>query len=643
MLENKKKLGLLLILLVIITISIIMVVYNYNIKRVPEIESLIAKQEKIEEEFEIEGYTIDSPNIILDPYDNSPLTALVIFKTEESVSPVVTIKGKDEHTTYTQTFDANTEHYLPILGLYADTDNEIIIEIEGNEKTINIKTEPLPDNFLLPEKVYSDKSKLDNELYFVTPATFGYTSAYDVNGDVRWYLSNSLTWKIDRLENGNFLLGTERIIEAPYYNTGLYEVDMLGKIYVEYKLSGGYHHDYYELDNGDLLVLSDNFEHGTVEDIIVQLDRETGEIVKTIDLKDILKMNDGKSEDWVSYDWFHNNSLWFDEETNSITLSGRHQDAVINIDYTTGELNWIIGDKTNWSEEYHQYFFTPVGNDFEWQWSQHAAMITPEGDVLVLDNGKNKSKNEDEYVSAEDSYTRGVHYKIDTNDMTIEQVWQYGKERGSEFYSSYVSDIDYIAEDHYLVSSGGIVYVDGVIQNSPAGLLDADKMVSDTVEILNNKVIYELVLPINTYRAEKMHLYENYEFKLNGFDTRGTLGETKVDDSGIKFMFTNDIDNEYESRNINITKENDRLVVKGEFVEKDEIKVILSKNFIVKEYEIIVSSKPYTAMCVDIFTDSNEKLNAYKYINDEGLKGTYNIYMELNGKIYNINQKVDFN
>ena len=38
------------------------------------------------------------------------------------------------------------------------------------------------------------------------------------------------------------------------------------------------------------------------------------------------------------YDWFHNNSVWYDKDTNSITLSGRHQDAVINIDYDTGEL-----------------------------------------------------------------------------------------------------------------------------------------------------------------------------------------------------------------------------------------------------------------------------------------------------------------
>lgn len=59
-------------------------------------------------------------------------------------------------------------------------------------------------------------------------------------------------------------------------------MDMLGKIYVEYSLPGGYHHDYYEMPNGNLLVASDDFNSGkgTVEDYIVELDRETGKIVK---------------------------------------------------------------------------------------------------------------------------------------------------------------------------------------------------------------------------------------------------------------------------------------------------------------------------------------------------------------------------
>ena len=277
-----------------------------------------------------------------------------------------------------------------------------------------------------------------------------------------------------------------------------------GKIYKEYSLPGGYHHDYYEMPNGNLLVASDDFNsgEGTVEDYVVEVDRKTGQIVKHFDLKDILNMEDGKSENWIEYDWFHNNSVWYDEETNSITLSGRHQDAVINIDYDSGDLNWIIGDSTNWSEDYQKHFFKSVGETFEWQWSQHAAMITPEGYVFIFDNGNNKSKIKDEYVPADKSYSRGVMYKIDTDNMAIEQVFEYGKERGSDFYSPYISDVDYLESNHYIIHSGGIVYVDGRNSNQPAGISGADRLVSDTVEYKDDKVIFEIVLPTNNNRVE---------------------------------------------------------------------------------------------------------------------------------------------
>ena len=82
-------------------------------------------------------------------------------------------------------------------------------------------------------------------------------------------------------------------------------MDMLGKIYTEYSLEGGYHHDYYEMENGNLIVASDNFANGkTVEDYVVELDRKTGKIVKTWDISSILNHEDGKSENWSEYDWF---------------------------------------------------------------------------------------------------------------------------------------------------------------------------------------------------------------------------------------------------------------------------------------------------------------------------------------------------
>ena len=644
-----KKTVIVLVAAVVVVIIAVFRIFGMQTEGENEVEnvvSLMEKQIQDENKLEISGYTLDDPNVVLNPYEISPLTALVIFETDEEVSPEVTIHGDSDLTTYTHTFAKGTEHYLPIYGLYAGRENKVTIKCGDEEKELTIKTDELPDDFILPTSVKKDESKLNNDLYFYTPSSSGYTAAYDVNGDVRWYLTESAIWEINRLDNGRLLVSTERLAEVPYYSTGLYEMDMLGKIYTEYSLPGGYHHDYYEMENGNLLVASDDFNNdsGTVEDYVVEIDRKNGNIVKTFDLKDILKMTDGKSENWIEYDWFHNNSVWYDKKTNSITLSGRHQDAVINIDYDTGKLNWILGDPEGWSDEYQKYFFKPVGDNFEWQWSQHAAMITPEGYVFLFDNGNNKSKNEKNYVKAEDSYSRGVMYKIDTDKMTIEQVWEYGKERGSDFYSPYISDVDYLDKNHYIVHSGGISYKDGKIQNQPAGLAGADTLKSDTVELLNNEVIFEMILPTNNYRVEKMSLYSDDEFELGVSKELGSLGVTDTEDEKFTLMSNaKEQDDNYKSHDISIKKEKDRLAVTGTFERGTEVKIILYKDMMEKVYNMRISTRPYTALCVDLGNNNeSDDLTVTKYINSDGLIGKYTIFIEIDGVIYQTDEYVSF-
>lgn len=651
----KKKKILIIVSIIILIILFALVILNNksaNKKLLKDTKSLVTLQSEYEKDFKTNGYKIENPNIIIDPYKSSPLTALILFETKNDVTPKVTVVGKDKNTTITHTFQNTTKHYLSIYGLYPDYENKVIIEYKEKgkqiKKEVTIKTDKLPDDFPLPTSVNSKKEELGTEFYFYTPSSKGYSCAYDMNGDVRWYLTHFAIWDNTRLKNGNMLVSTERLINTPYYMTGLYEIDMFGKIYKEYSLPGGYHHDYYEMPNGNLLVATDDFDnkYGTVEDYIVELDRKNGKIVNKIDLKNILKMTDGKSENWTSYDWFHNNSVWYDEKTNSITLSGRHQDAVINIDYKTKKLNWIIGDSKNWSKDYQKYFFKKVGENFEWQWSQHAAMITKEGYVFLFDNGNNKSKIKDNYVPADKSYSRGVMYKINKKNMTIEQIWEYGKERGSDFYSPYISDVDYLSKNHYIVHSGGIVKEDGKPSNQPAGLSTGNiALKSDTVELLNDKVIFELVLPTNNYRVEKMNIYNDTKLELGKAKRVGTLGKTKVTSKKYGIINnTKNIKSIAKKYNIKLIKEEDRLVFSGRLKRKNNVNIILYKNLKSNYYKVKVSKHPYTALCVDIFTEEENKngINITKYINKEGLKGKYSIYIEIDGVIYQTKEYVKF-
>lgn len=621
-------------------------IYNHvmKTKEVDINEDILVHQNNLETNFlQDTKHTFDDPKIILNPYEISPLTALVIFETNDSTSITVTIKGKDENSTITNTFSPRKVHILPIYGLYADTDNEVIIKYGKKEKTLHIKTDKLPDDFSKAEDVYSNKDELGNELYFVTPSSNGYTAAYDVNGDVRWYLTEKFIWDIKKLDNGNLLLSSNRLINPPYYMTGLAEMDLLGKIYYEYSLPGGYHHDVFEMENGNFLVASDDFESGRVEDYVVEIDRNTGEIVKKIDLKKILPVDSGNNVYTTDYDWFHNNAVWYDKNTNSITLSGRHKDAVVNINYDTLELNWILGDKSNWNKKYHKHFFEK-DDDTEWQWAQHAAMILPNGNVFLFDNGNNRSKTKKNAISAEDNYSRGVIYDINTSNMKVKQVWEYGKELGSDFYSPYISDVDYIEDNHYIVHSGGTSYKDGKVQNEPAGLTDVDKLKSTTVEIKNDEVIYKLTLPTNTYRVEKLALYDDDEFKSGKGIRLGNLGVTKTIKNKSLLLFSKKMNKEYKKHNIKITKETDRLVVNGTFKKSDKVEIILDNVFDKKTYNMVISKKPYTALCVDLFSKDEKKngINVTKYINSVGLNGRYYVYIKINGKIYKTNKFVTF-
>lgn len=621
----------------------------YRVERVKSVnieEDLLTTQIKMEENFlKDTSYTVENPKVIVNPYGISPLTGMIIFETKDLTAPTITIQGKDENTTFTKTFTPSKKHLLPIYGLYPDKDNEVILTVNGKDYKVHMKTKALPEDFTLPTSVDSNKNVLDNDLYFVTPSAKGYTCAYDTNGDVRWYLTENFIWDIQRLDNGNIMLSTNRLINPPYYTTGLVEMDLLGKIYYEYNLPGGYHHDVFELENGNLLVASDSFEDGTVEDTIVELDRATGKIVKTIDLKDIIDTEEGKSLNWTEYDWFHNNAVWYDANTNSITLSGRHQDAVINIDYNTHELNWILGSSENWSKKYQKYFFKPNNKEFEWQWAQHAAMILPDGNVFLFDNGNNRSKEEKTSVKATNNYSRAVIYQLNKDDKTINQVWEYGKELGSNFYSPYISDVDYEGENHYLILSGGQVKKENEALNFPAGMTDYDTLNSTIIERKDNETIFEMNLPTNNYRVEKLSLYSNAVFKTGKGTRLGSMGKTKEDGKKVYFyLFAKKFNDIEKKHNITFKEEIDRLVINGTFKKGQDVDIILDNVFDTKAYHMTISKKPYTAMCVDVFNEQEKKngISVTKYINKEGIHGKYYIYMRIDGKLYDTNKYIEF-
>ena len=568
-------------------------------------------------EFAAGDYTLTNPLVKLNPYIICPLSAMILFKTPRPEEVTIIVRGKEEAGNIVHRFPAAYEHVLPVYGLYADYENKVDIVLQdGRKHTVTIQTEPLMEG--VPESTSIDTTAeyMGDNFVFLTASMRSFPVGYDYAGDLRWYCKENLAFDIKRIRNGHILVGTERLVKMPYFTTGLYEMNFGGKIFKEYVIPcGGYHHDQFQMKDGNLLALTFDFYSGTVEDVCVLLDKDTGEILKKWDYKKVLPQHGPGSGSQTEEDWFHNNAVWYDEKTNSLTFSGRHEDAVINLDYETGELNWIIGDPENWPQEYvDKYFFTPVGDgEFDWQYEQHACVVLPDGDIMLFDNGHFRAKNPDNYWANHDNFSRGVRYRIDTEKMTIEQVWQYGKERGADFFSPYDSMAVMLAMKPE--------YKDRVSFNSI------------TCELIDDKVVYELHVPANCYRAEKLPIYYAGEtFEPGTGEYLGGLIETQTTRMKVKADETGEIVPEHY--NANIVEEEDRIMVNAIYETGEMVQILLvDEAGNVRRYPVNTVGQDFTAMCVGTFQKANP-CDIDTFINKTGLEGPQTVKLLCEDKVY---------
>lgn len=611
-------------------------------------EHIIHQQKANEEAFLAElangDYTLANPLVKLNPYIICPLSAMILFKTPRPEEVTIIVKGKEPAGDIVHRFPAAYDHVLPVYGLYAGYDNTVEIVLQdGTKNSVTITTDPLMEG--VPESTSIDTTAeyMGDNFVFLTASMRSWPVGYDYKGDLRWYCTENLAFDIKRIKNGHILVGTERLVKMPYFTTGLYEMNFGGKIFKEYVIPcGGYHHDQFQMEDGNILALTFDFYSGTVEDVCVLLDKDTGEILKKWDYKTVLPQHGPGSGSQTEEDWFHNNAVWYDKKTNSLTFSGRHEDAVINLDFETGGLNWIIGDPENWPQEYvDKYFFTPVGDgEFDWQYEQHACVVLPDGDIMLFDNGHYRAKNPDNYIPNSQNFSRGVRYRIDTDKMTIEQVWQYGKERGAEFFSPYICNVEYYDEGHYMVHSGGIGYLDGKPCEGMAVMLamqpetkDRVSFESITCELIDDEVVYELHVPANCYRAEKLPIYFAGEaFEQGEGQYLGGLIETETTRMKVKADETGEIIPEHY--NASILEEEDRIMVNAIYTEGEFVQILLvDENGETRRYPVNTVGQDFTAMCVGTFQKENP-CDIDTFINKTGLVGPQTVKILCEDKIY---------
>lgn len=504
-------------------------------KKSTEVASEQAEVETgIQEQFDQGSYSADSPYVIQNPYGTMPLTALLLFETDEPAKITITIEGKENTRSVSKTFsDYHTEHKIPVAGLYADYDNTVDIQAvmeNGDTETaeISIATDPLPEDFLNLEIVKSQPEKMEKGLTFVIPSR-KYPYAVDEDGEVRWYSSLDTQHVFERLENGNILIATRTSGDEQFDK--LFEIDLLGKVINQYVVTvEGYegpaviHHDAIELPNGNILATVHDGP-GFVEDEMIEINRKTGETVNVIDLKEIFPEEiyqeyNGTGAKDGEIDWFHQNSVAYDNSDKSIVISGRHQDTVFKMQYPSEEIVWVLAAPEGWPEggwptDFPTKLLEAVDEDVKFPGGQHAAIILPDQDnnpktedLLLFDNNIAVTRGNEKLS---ETFSRGVQYRIDKEILSVDEIWSYGEERGEDFYSRIVGDADLLpSTGNRLITSGYIHITDE----------DMESRIVEVTKEVPAEVVFELRVSgfeegsrVQMYRAKRMDLYpEEWHF-----------------------------------------------------------------------------------------------------------------------------------
>ena len=450
------------------------------------------------------------------PAADAPLARTLELSTNiDSRVVVVAVAGVEGWQKDFETFSQN--HSVALLGFKPDLAYSVEITVydrEGNSvqaPSSMVATSPLPAGFPPIVTTVSMPGKMETgyTLFGVRSRNSGdpnFTVILDNMGDVVWYRQRTAT-DIRQLPNGNLLYIQN--------NTGITESNLLGEDLRYWHPAASptppppgsiivqsssirpilFHHEAYWTTRGTILTSDRIFpiveDYPTSEtdpeaptatvpvrdEPVVEFSAATGEVLgywRLLDLLDPRRIGydsvgpEGCAPDCPN-DWGHVNAVIDapgdpeDPTDDGIIVSLRHQDATIKFSRVTGELMWILGTHENWSTKFLPYLLTPVGPTFEWPYHQHAPVITPQGTLLLFDNGNRRASPFDGVQPLEDqeNYSRAVEYAIDEQNMTVQQVWESGGANGEVWYVRFVSDADRLEDTgNTLITFGGISFID---------------------------------------------------------------------------------------------------------------------------------------------------------------------------------------
>ncbi len=356
------------------------------------------------------GFTLENPLAILNPFGTGSNGLYLYFHTDvpTQVRYTVHVEGGSvpDYTAAANNQGKNGYSRLQeflLIGLVPGEENTVTLQTvtrQGREEEFSF-TISMPESLsgFESQLEYEDgdveASQLSQGLYYAMGLGdyYGYTFFFDNSGVLRYelvmegYHADRFLWDGD----GSLItcVGGNKIARFNRFGQ-VTQVFDLG----EFEL----HHDINWGPEGTLLALATDTRGETVEDQVLQVDLETGEVAHIVDFTQVFQSyfditRPVQATDpfglWSEgeWDWLHLNSLQYIEEDNAIIVSSRETSTIIKCALgEEPEIQWLAGDPAFWEgTDFAEYSLEPEG-DFPFQYGQHDVerMTTAEVDALGL-------------------------------------------------------------------------------------------------------------------------------------------------------------------------------------------------------------------------------------------------------------------
>ena len=402
-----------------------------DIKAVYNEENQEEIQQDIEEEKASGTYTKDNMLIKYNPYGTNTQSLYVYFTTDEAAAVSYTVhvdeEGIDDFTADAyQGKEYQTEHEFQMLGLIPDTENTITFTIQTQDRQTTEKT----INYTMGSLLGSEDTTID--------MTEGTSS--------------------QQLADGLYVVmgNDSESLDFMYY------YDNNGVLRGEVPIIGYRSHRLLFDDEGKILTLATDTDSESVEDRIIRIDKDSGEVTEVLDMADLLgdyKKTCEEASDG-DLDWMHINTIqWLGD--GQIIISSRETSTIMKIDhlYDDPSIEYMIGSEDFWDGTGYESLLLTQDGDFTLQGGQHSVTYVEDDSLedgqyyLYMYNnniGYSESQPDSSWSSiglTDDTGKGGdtsyyYRYLVDENKGTFELTDSFAVP-----YSGYVSSAQDIGEN----------------------------------------------------------------------------------------------------------------------------------------------------------------------------------------------------